>query len=71
MGGISAYLSWGLLPRLRRMALLQARRRDGSVSEEAGGLEGQALQRQEIFWLRLNLMLGMLVLALTALARVA
>ncbi len=58
---ISVYITWGLLPNLRRIALRQAH---GQVVPEA-----DSLQRQEAILLRLNLFLGVLVLALTALAR--
>jgi uncharacterized membrane protein len=61
MAGISAYLTWGVLPRLRRSALRRAR---GLEAPEAA-----SLQRQEAWLLRLNLILGVVVLALTALAR--
>ena len=66
MAGISAYLTWSVLPGLGRIAMRQAvARREGSV---ATGDAGQ-LGRQETRLLRLNLVLGVLVLALTALAR--
>jgi uncharacterized membrane protein len=58
---VSAYLTWGLLPALRRNALLEAR---GQVAVGA-----ERIRRQEILLLRINLILGILVLALTALAR--
>jgi hypothetical protein len=61
MTAVSAYLTWGLLPALRRSALLEAR---GQVAVGA-----ERMRRQEILLLRLNLILGFLVLALTALAR--
>lgn len=61
MIGISAYLTWGLLPKLGRAALRQAQGQDAS--------EGGRLLQQDIFLLRLNLILGVVVLALTALAR--
>jgi uncharacterized membrane protein len=54
----SAYLSWGLLPRLRRAALRRA------AEEETTGL-----RVQEIRLLQINLVLSILILALTALAR--
>jgi uncharacterized membrane protein len=62
MAGVSAYLTWGLLPDLQRMALLQAR---------AGAEQTQRLQSQERRLLQLNLILGILILALTAIARAA
>jgi uncharacterized membrane protein len=61
MTAVSAYLTWGLLPALRRAALLQAH------GQAAAGAE--RLRSQELLLLRLNLLLGFLVLALTALAR--
>ncbi len=62
MAGVSAYLSWGLLPALRRMAMLQARADPEQVHR---------LQQQERLLLQVNLILGFLVLALTAIARAA
>jgi uncharacterized membrane protein len=58
---ISAYLSWGLLPRLRRAALQRLKQPDEAVSGR--------LHDQEARLVRINLLLGILVLALTALAR--
>ncbi len=60
---ISAYMTWGIMPRLSRAALRQARNLDGNETNQ--------LQQQEIILLRLNLILGAIVLALTALARAA
>ena len=63
MIGISAYLTWGVLPALRRIALQQAK-----------GLEPQEavqLKQREVFLLRVNLVLGVLILGFTALARAA
>lgn len=59
--GVSAYLTWGLLPRMQRAAWLA---RHGQASYDAA-----AFQRQEALLIRINLILGLLVLALTALAR--
>jgi uncharacterized membrane protein len=61
MVAVSAYLTWGLMPRLQRIAL---RRAHGQEVPES-----QVLQNQEIWLMRANLILGILVLALTALAR--
>ena len=61
MVGVSAYLTWGIMPRLQRAALLASR---GHETPEA-----QNWQRQERMLLWLNLVLGVLVLALTSLAR--
>lgn len=63
MAGVSAYLTWGLLPALARAALRQAH---GQEAPEA-----ESLRRRQAALLRLNLALGVLVLALTALARAA
>jgi uncharacterized membrane protein len=68
MAGVSAYLTWGLAPRLRRLALLQAHQ---AQAGQAGAEQAARLQKQELNLLRLNLLLGMLILALTALARSA
>jgi len=61
MIGVSAFLTWGVIPRLQRAALLASR------GQETPG--AQSWQRQEKMLLWLNLVLGVLVLALTALAR--
>ena len=58
---ISGYVTWGLLPALRRAALLKARGKDDHNL--------QSLQNRETFILRLNLLLGVLVLLMTAIAR--
>jgi uncharacterized membrane protein len=63
MTATSASITWGLMPRLGRLALLQAH---GQETPEA-----PRLLRQEVLLLRLNLFLGVIVLALTALARAA
>ncbi len=63
MVGVSAYLTWGLLPRLGRVALRQSRGLEAPEAEQ--------LQRRETSLMRLNLVLGVLVLALTAIARVS
>jgi uncharacterized membrane protein len=70
----SAYLTWGVLPALRRAALRQARLRPADAQPQAdaantAGAEMQRLQRRESLLLRLNLLLGVVILALTALAR--
>ena len=63
MIAVSAYLTWGVLPGLRRIAMKQAK---GIVTES-----GEQLQRRETLLLRINLILGILILGLTALARAA
>lgn len=66
MTGLSVYLSWGLLPKLRRLALKRQRLPAEALSDQSA-----SLGRQEVLLLRLNLILGVLVLALTAIARSA
>jgi len=63
MIGVSAFLTWGVLPELRRLALKRAR---GKETPEASRME-----RREILLLRLNLILGVMILGLTAVARAA
>jgi uncharacterized membrane protein len=60
---LSAYLTWGLIPRLQRGALLQGQGKDTTVLPD--------LQKQEALLVRVNLALGILVLVLTAIARVS
>jgi hypothetical protein len=66
MTGISVYMTWGVLPQLRRLALKQARGLDQQDSQPS-----QALLTREVWLLRFNLILGILVLGLTAIARAA
>lgn len=61
MIGVSAYLTWGVLPALRRNALLLAK---GVETKD-----GDELRKREALLLRINLVLGILILGLTALAR--
>jgi hypothetical protein len=60
---LSAYLTWGLMPEIRRLALRRA------ASDPADGPEALRLAGKETRLLQLNLLLGVLVLALTAIAR--
>jgi uncharacterized membrane protein len=62
MAGLSAYITWGLMPKIRRLALRRAA--SGSLDVEAN-----RLATQESRLLQINLLLGILVLALTAIAR--
>lgn len=62
MIGISAMLTWGILPEIRRTLLRQAQ---GMVTDTA------PLRRRNLLWLRLNLALAVIILALTAIARVS
>lgn len=57
----SGYVTWGIMPSMRRAAFRLARGQDAA--------EIATLQKREWFFLRLNLALGIIVLALTALAR--
>lgn len=60
---ISAYMTWWLLPSLRRIELMREK-----------GLETQAAEKlanREAWLLRANLILGLLILGLTAIARVS
>jgi putative copper export protein len=61
MVGVSAYMTWWILPTLRRQSLIRARGLD------AGEPAGQ--NRKEISLVWINFFLSVLVLALTALAR--
>lgn len=63
MAGVSAYLTWGLLPNLQRLAL--------RLSQGQDATDSQRLFRQEATLVRTNLILGVLILALTAIARAA
>lgn len=63
MAGVSAYTTWGLLPAMRRLALLRA------VGKTVSAEEVARLEQREIWMLRLNLILSILVLAMTAWAR--
>ena len=63
MIGISAVMTWVILPNLRRTAIKQAR-----------GLDTQSvkqLQNREVLLLRINMVLGIIILGLTAMARAA
>ena len=60
---ISAYLSWSLTPALQRAQLQSLR---GTVQTVE-----QKLKRREIILISINLFLGIIVLAFTALARIA
>jgi uncharacterized membrane protein len=62
---VSAYSTWGLMPKLRRMALMRAA---GKTLDEQ---VVKQLLAQESVLLRANLVISMVVLALTAYARVS
>lgn len=61
MVAISAYITWGLLPALRRAAFKLA------LGGDTDSLD--VLQKREALLIRINLTLGVIVLALTAIAR--
>lgn len=65
MTGLSAYMTWAVLPGLSRAALQQA----SAARSGQPAAAGERLSLQELRLLRLNLILGLLVLGLTALAR--
>jgi len=63
MVGVSAWTTWGVLPVLRRSTLLKAKGKEAP--------DAVRLQRRSLLLLRVNLVLSIAVLALTALARAA
>lgn len=63
MVAVSAYLTWGLSPALQRAALLRAKGHDAAE-------EQRLLSRLQAL-IAVNLVLGLIVLAFTALARIA
>ncbi|MFN3307926.1 MAG: CopD family protein [Anaerolineales bacterium] len=63
MTAVSAWLTWGIFPRLRRLAWQRAQ---GQATQQI-----ETLYRSEIFWMRVNWVLSLIVLILTAVARVA
>jgi uncharacterized membrane protein len=60
---VNAVLTWGVLPGLKRVAL---KRQKGIEAPEDA-----SLRRRELFLLRLNFVLGVLILGMTALARIS
>jgi uncharacterized membrane protein len=65
MIAVNAYLTWGVLPGLRRLAILKAQTGKTPPDEEI------RLTRMNTRLIHLNLALGIVVLAFTALARVS
>ncbi|MCS6908208.1 MAG: CopD family protein [Anaerolineales bacterium] len=63
MTAVNAWLTWGVYPRLNRLAWLRAQRPSYP--------EAEYLERSERFWLGVNWVLSLIVLLLTAAARVA
>ena len=64
MIAVSAYLTWGVIPRLRRTVLYQARMQQGSTQEDLISI--LRTNRRLVY---LNLSLAVIVLAFTAAAR--
>jgi uncharacterized membrane protein len=60
---VNAVLTWGVLPGLQRVALKRQKGIDAP--------EDASLRRRELFLLRLNFVLGVLILGMTALARIS
>ena len=58
---VSVYLTWFLIPTQRRQALLRAKGKDTP--------EAERIENRDIWLQRVNLILAILILALTALAR--
>jgi uncharacterized membrane protein len=67
---ISAYQTWGLNPALYRTTLRMLRRA-GKDNPEAVDPHVEAMQRRELLLLRINLILSVIVLGFTAVARSA
>lgn len=63
MVAISGYVTWGIIPAMRRAALLR------SHGKESGELA--SLQKRSLRFMQFSLILGVLVLLLTAVARSA
>lgn len=63
MAAVSAWLTWGIFPNLNRLAWLQTQAQTDQAAER--------LYRSEQFWMRVNGTLSLIVLLLTAAARVA
>jgi uncharacterized membrane protein len=68
---VSIYQTWGLTPALHRTSLRMLRRTEKGEALEPGNLQLEALQRRELWLLRINLALSVVVLGFTAFARAA
>ena len=66
MATVSAYITWGILPRLRRLCFRLA-----NVEGADQDPLNEKLLAQERLLVNINLLLGILILALTAIARAA
>ena len=62
---MGAYLTWGIMPSLRRMALLRA------AGHNLDAAKDLALRKRESLVLTINIVLSLVVLLLTAIARAA
>jgi uncharacterized membrane protein len=72
MIGVNALMTWVILPGLHRLAILRkAKESRNELNTGVQVVELERLQRQSVALLRLNLLLAVLALALTAIARVS
>ena len=62
---LSVYMTWFLIPGLRRAVLVDTHHND----KQTTGIQSKTLLQREAFIVRLNLILGVIILALTAIAR--
>ncbi|HEX7566973.1 MAG TPA: CopD family protein [Anaerolineaceae bacterium] len=62
---LSAYVTWGLIPSLQRMAFRQA------MGKVVDAVEIQKLEERQVTLMQLNLFLAVIILLLTAWARTA
>lgn len=62
---VSAWMTWGIFPHLNRLAWLRAH------GQRNGNADAERFLRSELFWMRVNWVLSLIVLLLTAAARVA
>ncbi len=65
---VSAYLTWGIGPALKRQALVTAHKGPGDLSAAA---QLEKLQQREALLMKANIGLGVAILVLTALARIS
>lgn len=65
---ISAYITWGLAPAYRRQAMISAHK---GVDDPTSGAELERLQTRQALLMKANIVLGVIILALTALARIS
>jgi uncharacterized membrane protein len=65
---ISAYITWGIGPALRRKAMVAAHK--GADRPDAAA-DVEMLQKRQSLMMKANIVLGVIILALTALARIS